>query len=97
MEPDATNKATSDTIPHECVRKDRTYDISTGSSRITGDEKGLEKNYFRDTDNHTILNRLETQYCTNKYVRNIREQPQISYSEAVNRGLTNNTLRSKYP
>ena len=42
MEPDATNKATSDTIPHECVRKDRTYDISTGSSRITGDKKGLE-------------------------------------------------------
>ena len=71
MVPEATNTATSNPIPQESVGKGLNYDILTGSSRITGDKNGLEIEFCRGTKNRIVCNRLETHYCTNKYVRNI--------------------------
>ena len=95
MEPEATNMTTSNPRPQEWVGKYRNCDLSTGSSQITGDEKRLDNMFCRGTNSRTVHNILETQSCTNSYVWNVHERPQISYSEAVNRGLASNTLRTK--
>ena len=80
MAPNATNMATSEPSPQECFGSDQNYDLSRGSSRITGDKKVLESEACRGMNNYTICNSLEAQSCTNNYVRNLRERPQISYS-----------------
>ena len=97
MAPKVTNMATSKPSPQECFGSDQNYYLSTVSSRIMGDKKVVESEACRGMNNRTICNSLEAQSCTNNYVRNLCERPQISYSEAVNRGLTINTLRPKYP
>ena len=95
MVTDETNTSTSNPRPQGCVGKYRNYDLSTRSSRIMGDKKGLESKSCRVTSDSDACNRLEAQYFTKKYVCNICECPHISYSEAVNRGLAINTLRPK--
>ena len=70
MMPKASNAATSKPRPQECVGKNQNCDLYMGSSGIIGNEKGLKHNSCRSTNCCTARNRLETQSCTNKYVRN---------------------------
>ena len=66
MLPKVTNTTTSNFIPHECVGKDLTCDLSTGSSQIMGDEKQLDNKSSRGTNSPTVRNRMGTQFCTKK-------------------------------
>ena len=58
MASEATITATSKPGPQGCVGKDRNYDLSTGSSKITGGGKGLDNKSCRDTNSHTVRNIL---------------------------------------